>query len=462
MPQVLRKLWAALTFLAWEMTSMLDSLGQAFESWVRKHMPDPFVLVLLLTLLSFGFAALLHPQAAAVSALPQHWLDGFWKLLSFGMQMVLIVVTGEALVATRPASKLYARISDLPRSPRGALWLLTTFALATGWLHWGFGLIGSALLAKEMARRLEQKRIRVDYPLLGTAAYLSMLLWHAGTTASAPLLIHTPGHFLESKIGLIPLSETIFLPSNLIACAVLFVLCPLIIMRMNPKSARPASAYIDEAPTPRAKAAPSTPAERLDANPWIGRTVALFGFAALATAWRRNGIDLTHNTVNFLLLAIGLFVHGSPVSYARAIADSVRGTSGVILQFPFYGGIMGLMEGSGLGHAIAGQFVAFANGHTLPFFAYLASVSTKLFVPSGGGEWAIEGPVMLEAAKNLGAPVGLTTMGIAYGNMVGNLFQPFWAIPLLSVLGLRARDIMGYCLVLFLFAFPILAAALLW
>ncbi|MEK6578703.1 MAG: TIGR00366 family protein, partial [Bdellovibrionota bacterium] len=170
---------------------------------------------------------------------------------------------------------------------------------------------------------------------------------------------------------------------------------------------------------------------------------------------------LTHNTVNFILLSIGLAIHGSAVSYAQAISNSVRGTSGVILQFPFYGGIMGLMEGSHLGHTIADFFVKLSTAQTLPFFAYLASVVTKLFVPSGGGEWAIEGPVMLEAAKFLGAPLGKTTMGIAYGNMVGNLFQPFWAIPLLAVLGLKARDIMGFCLVLFIFAFPILGMALL-
>jgi short-chain fatty acids transporter len=189
--------------------------------------------------------------------------------------------------------------------------------------------------------------------------------------------------------------------------------------------------------------------------------VGLLGLGTLGLSWASAGFDLTHNTVNFLLLAVGLTIHGSPVSYARAIAGSVRGTSGIILQFPFYGGVMGLMEGSGLGKAIAETFVHLADARTLPFFTYLASIMTQLFVPSGGGEWAVEGPVMLEAAKRLGAPLGKTCMGVAYGNMVGNLFQPFWAIPLLAVLGLTAREIMGYCLVIFLFAFPILGLALL-
>jgi short-chain fatty acids transporter len=338
--------------------------------------------------------------------------------------------------------------------------------LAAGWLHWGFGLIGSALLARKMAQTLEIRNIRVDYPLLGTAAYLSMLLWHAGTTASAPLLINTPGHFLEKSIGLIPLSETIFLPMNIAVCAFLFLLVPWIVVGMRPKTARPASLYLvpEKKPGERSesKALRLTFAERLDLNPWIGRTVGAVGILTLASHWMRpEGFSLTHNIVNFILLSIGLLIHGSPLAYAQAIAQSVRGTSGIILQYPFYGGIMGLIEGSGLGKAIAALFIGFSSAHSLPFFAYLAATFTKLFVPSGGGEWAVEGPVMLEAARSLGSSLGKTTMGIAYGNMVGNLFQPFWAIPLLSVLGLRARDIMGFCLVIFLFAFPILGLALL-
>jgi short-chain fatty acids transporter len=243
---------------------MLERLGLAFESWVRKNMPDPFTLVLLLTLLTFGLSALY----AGPHGLTEAWLGGFWKLLSFAMQMVLIGVTGEALVSTRPLKRLYAWISDLPRSPSSALWILSTFALATGWLHWGFGLIGSALLAREMARTLERKEIEVDYPLMGTAAYLSMLLWHAGTTASAPLLLNTPKHFLEDKIGLVPLSQTIFLPSNLVACAALLVIVPWVVVKMHPAGAkRRAAAYLrEQGGPPPAEAAeghsgPRTPAE---------------------------------------------------------------------------------------------------------------------------------------------------------------------------------------------------------
>ena len=445
--------------------NMLERLGLTFEEWVRKNMPEPFVLVLLLTGITWIFSAAIAPHADHLQLLPGYWFKGFGELLSFSMQMVLIVVTGEAIIATRPIRRLFDWISDQPKTPPQALWLLTSISLALGWIHWGFGLIGSALLAKEMALVLRRKWIRVDYPLMGAAAYMSMLLWHAGTTASAPLLINTPGHFLEKTIGLIPLKETIFLPSNLIVCLILFLAVPWIIVKMHPKTPRTVEKYIIsdselavEYKTPKL----TTFAERLDHNPWLGRAIGTLGMSAfLIMARVTHSFSLTHNSVNFILVMVGLTLHGAPTSYARAIAGSVRGTSGIILQYPFYGGIMGLMEGSGLGHLIAGGFVRMASSHTLPFFAYLASVVTKLFVPSGGGEWAVEGPVMLKAAHEIGAAVGKTTMGVAYGNMVGNLFQPFWAIPLLAVLGLRARDIMGFCLVVFLFAFPLLGLALL-
>lgn len=444
----------------------LERTGLAFEGWVRRNMPDPFVLVLGLTLLTLLLSFAINPNMDQLGEIiPHAWFKGFWELLAFSMQMVLIVVTGEAIVETRPIQAALKRLASIPSTPVGMLLLLSYVALAAGWLHWGFGLIGAALFARELARRAEQLKIKVDYPLLGAGAYLSMLLWHAGTTATAPLLINTPGHFLEKQIGLVPLSETIFLPMNSWACLILFLVCPWIIAGMNPKKVRSSSLYAD-LHTEERNTSPirtATLAERIDENPWFGRITGTIAMASLITLQLRSGQswNLTHNVVNFFLLALGLTLHGSPTAYARAISKSVRGTSGIVLQYPFYGGIMGLMEGSGLGHTLSSLFLNWANQVTLPFFAYLAATFTKLFVPSGGGEWAIEGPIMLQAAKELGTPVGKTTMAIAYGNMVGNLFQPFWAIPLLSVLGLRARDIMGYCLVVFLFAFPVLGIALL-
>lgn len=470
--------------------SMLQRLGASADRLVRRYMPDPFVLVLLLTLVTYvaGAAALAlrgMPAQGTAGTAPRlvtlRWSEallrtsgflfaGFAELLTFAMQMVLIVVTGEAIAASPPVSRAIRRAAALPRSAGGALWLVSSVALALGWLHWGFGLMAAATFAREVAASCKARGVRVHYPLLGTAAYMSMLLWHAGISASAPLLINTPGHFLHAMIGIVPLSHTIFLPANLAVCALLLVAVPLVVRAMSPRD------HIEEVSdefvaslraqdTESNVAMPSDPptfASRLDRFRGWQLGVALVGGAFLAKYFStRSLLDLNHNVLNFAFVMIGMALYRTPVAYAQAIGRSVKGTSGIVLQFPFYGAIMAMMRETGLNHLIADRFIHVATAHTLPFFTYLASLFTKLFVPSGGGEWAVEGPVMLEAARRLGAPVGLTTMGVAYGNMAGNMFQPFWALPLLGMLGLRARDIMGYSLVVFLFAAPVLGAALL-
>jgi short-chain fatty acids transporter len=448
-------------------------------------MPDPFVLVLALTVLTWvasvwllvrhgapapraGAGVALAPLAA-MGAASEMLFKGFSELLTFAMQMVLIVVTGEAIASSPPVARVIRRAAMIPKSQGAALWFVSSAALALGWLHWGFGLMTAAMLAREVAHCCRERGVLVHYPLLGTAAYMSMLLWHAGLSASAPLLINTPGHFLMEQIGVVPLRQTVFLPVNLGVCASLWILIPWVVRAMAPSEAtsvREVEARVasrdDESPSVEHERAAPTLAQRMDSFRGWQLVVALIGALFLVRHVRAKGLlDINHNVLNFAFVMVGMALYRTPVAYGRAIAQSVRGTAGVVLQFPFYGAIMAMMRDSGLGHRIAEVFIVYASGRTLPFFTFVASLVTKLFVPSGGGEWAVEGPVMLEAARRLGAPYGLTTMGVAYGNMAGNMFQPFWALPLLGLLGLRARDIMGYSLVVFLVAAPILGVALL-
>ncbi|MDB4935072.1 MAG: Short chain fatty acid transporter [Labilithrix sp.] len=455
--------------------------GAAAERFVRRFMPDPFVLVLLLTLVALGLGLVtMGPvpgeQGGTLlgksSALVKAWTDGFGnaEILKFGLQIILIVVTGEAIAASPPARRLLARLTALPRTATQALLLVTVFALVTGWIHWGFGLVSSALLAREVGRSLATRGVKIHYALLGTGAYTSMLLWHAGLTASAPLLMNTEKNFvsevLEMKGAKVPLSETIFAPYNLIACAVLFVIVPPLVVAMHPKEGI-VPPDLDAIPAPPdgtsgdGVARPSTPAEWLDRTRVLTFLTGAIGLSFLWRYLREHGFDLNHNVVNCTFLMLGMILHESPVAYARAVAQSVRGVSGIVLQFPFYGGILEVMKLTGLSTSIAHVFVASASQRTLPFFTFLASILTKSFVPSGAGEWAVEGPVMLQAAKQLGVPYGKITMAVAYGNMLGNMYQPFWSLPLLGLMGLRARDIMGFCLILFLVCLPILGLALL-
>lgn len=458
-------------------TSVFARAGGAAERLVRRWMPDPFALVLLLTLLALVLGYLkvagLALDGGAASNLVMAWTGGFGnaEILKFGLQIILIVVTGEAIAASPPARRLLARLTDIPKTASQALLLVTSFALVTGWIHWGFGLVASALLAREVGRSLAARGVAIHYALLGTGAYTSMLLWHAGLTASAPLLMNTEKNFVSEVLGVsgpeakVPLSQTVLAPYNLVACAVLAIMVPLLIVAMQPKSD---IVGIDghEAPPlapedAEAQAATPTPASLLDNTRVLGFVTGAVGLSFLVRHFREKGFDLNHNVVNCAFLMLGMVLHRSPVGYAKAIGQSVRGVSGIVLQFPFYGGILEVMKHTGLSAAIAHVFVEAASARTLPVLTFLASILTKSFVPSGAGEWAVEGPPMLQAAKALGVPYGKVTMAVAYGNMLGNMYQPFWSLPLLGLMGLRARDIMGFCLVLFVVCLPVLALALL-
>ena len=456
-------------------TGPLARAGAAAERLVRRFMPDPFVLVLLLTLvaLALGFV-LVAPRGAAgeqASLLVAAWASGFGnaEILKFGLQIILIVVTGEAIAASPPARRLLARLTAAPRTAPQALLLVTSFALVTGWLHWGFGLVSSALLAREVGRSLAARGVRVHYALLGTGAYTSMLLWHAGLTASAPLLMNTEKNFVSDVLGVegpaakVPLGDTVFSTYNLVACAILALVVPPIVVAMHPREGAVGIEAADAPPPPEEEAAtpPTTPAEWLDRTRVLSFVTGCVGLTFLVRHLREHGFDLNHNVVNTTFLMLGMTLHRSPVAYARAIAQSVRGVSGIVLQFPFYGGILEVMKHTGLSTSIAHVFVAAADARSLPVATFVASILTKSFVPSGAGEWAVEGPVMLQAAKELGVSYGKITMAVAYGNMLGNMYQPFWSLPLLGLMGLRARDIMGFCLVLFVVCFPVLALALL-
>ncbi|MBX3203437.1 MAG: short-chain fatty acid transporter [Labilithrix sp.] len=459
--------------------SVFARAGSAAERFVRRWMPDPFVLVLSLTLVALVLGYLqvagLTLDGGAASTLVTTWTGGFGnaEILKFGLQIILIVVTGEAIAASPPARRLLARLTSLPKTPAQALLLVTSFALVTGWLHWGFGLVSSALLAREVGRSLAARGVAVHYALLGTGAYTSMLLWHAGLTASAPLLMNTEKNFVSEVLGVsgaeakVPLSQTILAPSNLIACAILALLVPPLIVAMHPKTGIVGIDGHDAPPLANDDASSSddragfTPAEWLDKTRGLTFVTGALGLSFLVRHFRDKGFDLNHNVVNCAFLMLGMVLHRSPVAYARAISQSVRGVSGIVLQFPFYGGILEVMKHTGLSASIAHVFVEAASATTLPVFTFLASILTKSFVPSGAGEWAVEGPPMLEAARTLGVPYGKITMAVAYGNMLGNMYQPFWSLPLLGLMGLRARDIMGFCLVLFVVCLPVLGLALL-
>ncbi|EGM79639.1 short chain fatty acids transporter [Rheinheimera sp. A13L] len=418
---------------------MLNIIAKPLVKLVERYLPDPYIFVLLLSLLVFVAAIVFEQQSPLVVA--QQWGDGFWGLLSFSMQMLLVLVTGFMLASTPLVSKLLDRLAMLASTAGQAIVLVTLVSLMASWLNWGFGLVVGALFAKALARR-----VKVDYPLLVASAYSGFVIWHGGLSGSVPLTIATSGHFSEAQIGIIPTSDTIFAWFNLVLVAALFISVPLLNYLMRPKAED--SVYIDPAKL-EAETLPdlttARPADKLENSVVFTALIALAAAAYLLQYFAKAG-GLNLNIVNFLFLFLAILLHGTPRRLLHILQQAIQGGAGIILQFPFYAGIMAVMMQSGLAQSLSQWFVSFATAESLAFWTFLSAGLVNIFIPSGGGQWAVQAPVMLPAALELGAEVNRIAMAVAWGDAWTNLIQPFWALPVLAIAGLKAKDVMGYCL----------------
>ena len=421
---------------------MLQRLSRPAVKLVERYLPDPYIFVLLLTIIA-ALAAMLLEQRSPLAVM-QYWGDGFWGLLSFSMQMLLVLVTGFMLANSPPIKRLLDRLAATARTPASAIILVTLVSLAASWINWGFGLVIGALFAKALARQ-----IRADYRLLIASAYSGFVVWHGGLAGSIPLTIATPGHFSEDQIGTIPTSQTIFAGYNLIIVVALFVIMPLINRWMMPSEDE--SVFVSREqlsePEDRDRDAIERPADRLENSTLLSMLVGIPGLLYLVHYFFFAGGGLNLNSVNFLFLSLAIVLHRTPRSLLTSLNEAIKGGAGIVIQFPFYAGIMGIMMQSGLAQSLSELFVAIANADTLPFWSFISAGIVNLFVPSGGGQWAVQAPVMLPAAEALGADVSRVAMGVAWGDAWTNLLQPFWALPVLAIAGLNAKDIMGFCLI---------------
>ncbi|MDO5102415.1 MAG: short-chain fatty acid transporter [Lautropia sp.] len=420
---------------------MFQALTRFSVRLVERYLPDPYIFVVILTLIAGGSAVLF--QSKAPGDVVRIWGDGFWGLLPFTMQMVLVLVTGFMLASTGPVRWLLSRIARLARTPGQAIVLVTVVSLVANWINWGFGLVVGAIFAKEMARQ-----VRADYRLLVASAYSGFLVWHAGLAGSVPVTIATPGHFAADRIGVIPTSETIFSSFNLMILAMLFVAVPLLNRLMMP--AQDDCVIVD--PEKLKEAEPDDEVSQPTFASWIERSwllTALIGVAGLAYAFdyyvvKQGGINL--NIINFSFLFLAIILHGTPRRMLNSLQEAIRGTGGIVLQFPFYAGIMAIMTQTGLAASVSNWMISFASAESLPFWTFISAGLVNMFVPSGGGQWAVQAPLVIEATQALGADITRTTMAVAWGDAWTNMLQPFWALPVLAIAGLKAKDIMGFCL----------------
>ncbi len=436
---------------------------------VQRWLPEPFIFAILLTFVAASVAMPLCRQTPI--EVVEHWGDGVWNLLEFAMQMALILVCGSTLAAAPVIKRAIAAMARLPKSAPSAIALVTVVSSLACWINWGFGLIVGVVFAKAIARQ----RSDVDYRLLIASAYSGFVVWHAGMSGSIPLTMATPGESLAMATNgaltdPVPLAQTIFEWHNLVT--VLFVIIGITFANtlMHPKQGvltiNPALLKDDDNAAADISSTTKTPAQRLEHSKLLSWLVALMlvTYLVINLAMRDGSLDL--GGVIMIFLALGLILHPTPVDYVRAFGKATTGAAGIILQFPFYAGIMGIVTGVGasgvsLGGVMADACIQVSNSVTYPLLTFLCAAVLNLFVPSGGGHWAVQAPVMFTAGANLGVDPGLTGMAISWGDAWTNLIQPFWALPALAIARLDAKDIMGYCLIDLLVTGVIICAGIL-
>ena len=451
---------------------MIKTLSDSLSRFAHRWVPDPLILSILLTFLTLGVALLFGSQGPSALVVSWGGGSGLWKLLAFSMQMCLILVTGHALGVSPPVRRLIDRLASLPQSARSAVVLTSLISMLAGLVNWGFGLIVGALLAREVGRSCGERGLRVHYPLLGAAGYTGMLVWHGGLSGSAPLKVTQLKDLAELSVsgGAITLDQTLWSGLNIGVNLTLLIVVPLVLTLMSP-SEEDAQGFHElveggvsestsqtEAETER----PLSPAERLEQSAWLARALALLILGYLALFLSEVGVaTLDLNTINAGLLAVGLLAHPHLKAYARAAQEASTNCAGIILQFPLYAGVMGVMASAGLTGLLSSWVSSIATAETLSSLVFLSAGLVNLFVPSGGGQWALQGPLIVESAQQLGAPVGEAVMAFSYGDAWTNMLQPFWALPLLGLTQLKARDIVGYTAALMLIVVPVFLIAFL-
>ena len=413
-------------------------------------MPDASIFAVVLTIIALILGITLAKQTPV--QMIGHWGKGFWELLAFAMQMALIVVTGSAIANSPIVKKGIRRLASIPKSSKHAVWMVTFVSVLVSYLHWGLSLIVGALLAKEIAKQLRIKKIPFEYGLIAAGGYVGQMTWHGMLSASIGLSIATPGHILESEMGIIPMSDYMINPMNIFVTIALLILPPLAASMMHPKDKDVMPLEEDalraiETEDVTIRKRPENPSvgDILNYSPIIAAAIGLLGLFQVVRSFAANGFSaLDINMVNFIFLFVGILLYGNIANYVRAVGAAASSTAGIIFQFPFYAGIMGMIKYSGLVAILANGIVAISTETTFYLWTFLSASVVNLFVPSGGGQWTVQGPVAIASAQMMNANMVKTCLMVAYGNTWTNMFQPFWAIALLGITGLKAKDIMGY------------------
>ncbi|WP_294322092.1 TIGR00366 family protein [uncultured Sphingomonas sp.] len=449
----------------------LARIALRFTDWAERWFPDAFVFVALAVVV---VAVAVLANGAPVTAVTKSFGDGFWTLIPFTMQMAFVTIGGSVVATSAPMQRLIDRLALIPKSGRGAIGLIAVATMMSSLLSWGLSLIFGGLLTRALARRTE---LRMDYRAGGAAAYLGLgATWAMGLSSSSAQLQANPASLPPGLLpitGVIPFSQTIFLWQSMLIAAILVVVSTVIAVASAPGRETAVTAQdmgIDPAREDDALPPRTQPGEWLEHAPLLTVLIGLLAVGWLVQEFARQSwmVAISNlNTYNFLFLMAGLVLHWRPKRFLNALARSVPATAGILIQYPFYAAIAAMMttaksaDGSTLSDVIAHAFVALNTTETFPLTMGVYSAILGFFIPSGGGKWLLEAPYVMQAANDLHVHLGWAVQIYNASEALPNLVNPFWMLPLLGILGLKARDIVGFSFLQLIVHLP-LVLLLLW
>jgi len=430
-------------------------LVDGFTEWSLNWVPDSMVFVSVLTIVIY-LMGLVFTEHGPLGLLDDY-AKGFWLLLTFAMQLTVMMVTGFVVADSRLVKSGLVKLIDWPKSRNATLIVFCLVVGIISWLHWAIGLMVAVVMGKEVAVR--KRGLGLHYPLLAAAGYSMFLIMANGPSQSAPLLAATAGNFLEKTIGgLLPLTQTALSPFLLALVFFEFVTIPILFTVLMPKKEK--AVEISDADYKEFTHVPET-AARDDLRPaerWERSRILLtvIGIAILIWVVRfvaNNGVaKIDLNVINFTFFGLGMALHGSPQSFIASVKQGVNTTFGVIIQFPLYAGIFGIISYSGLASIITHWFLSISTVGTYSWIVMIYTTIMDFFVPSGGSKFAIEAPYIIPAGQQLGISAAHIVNAYSTGGQLANLIQPFWALPFLAAYRLRFQDILPYTFAIFLYA----------
>ncbi len=434
------------------------------SEWSLRYVPDAMVFVVALSIFVYLMVLILTPTKPL--KIIDYWYQGFWQLLTFSMQMSLLMIAGFTVADSKPVKKVVKSIAGYGETPSQIILIYAFISAVLWYIHWGLGMMGGIMLGREIA--IQHKGKGIHYPILASCAYVVSVCSN-GPSMAAQLIVATPGNFIEHLIGVIPLSETTFDIHLIVLNIILIILVPLLLCKLHPNKEN--AVEIDDATYERflelekekeVDKSTLTPAQRWDRSPVLMTVIGLAGLYWVIKFWLTKGIfQLDINALNFMFIIFAVLLHRTPHSFIESVKNATATVYGVIIQFPFYAGIFGMISFSGLAEIIASWFVAISNAHTFPWIAFVYSAILNFFVPSCGSKFVVEAPYIVPAAQELGANINYVINAYTCGDLMTNLLQPFWALPILGAFNIEFRHILPYGLLVALLAFIIITIALL-